>query len=127
MKIKVSRKKDYRELMARNLVTSLILHENITTTPTKAKIAESLFARLITNTKTADLNAKKNSRKVLLDNNASKKLFEVIIPRLMNEYGNTSTVRLNNRLGDNAPQVRLSILLKPLKIEAKEKNIKEDK
>lgn len=126
MKIKVSKKKDYRELLARNLVTSLILHESIITTPTRAKLTTSLFNDLIANTKSKDLNAKKYAKKILLDNKAVLKVFEDVLPRLENTSGLVTIVKLNNRLGDNAGQVKLSIILKPIILkETKKDKIKD--
>lgn len=114
MKVKLSRKRDYRNIMLRNLLTSLILHETIQTTHAKAKPLKVAVNNLINKVKTKDLQAKRTAKSILLDNNAYKKLFEDILDRLEDGTDVASLIKLNNRLGDNAPMAMISLRLKPI-------------
>ena len=100
---KLSRKKDNRELLVRNLVTSLLLYESIKTTKAKSKVLKSEIDKLITRAKKNDLEAKRYVSGYLLDKNAYKKMFEVIVPRYeLRSSGYTSVISYSNRLGDNS-------------------------
>ena len=108
---KLSRKKAPRELMLRNLVTSLVLYENIKTTEAKAKEARTLAEKLVTKAKKKDLAAIKYLNKYLLDVNAIKKINEVLVPRYEKRTsGYTRILRLTRRAGDGAKMVQLEFI-----------------
>ena len=57
---KLGRKKPHRELMLRNLVTSLLKTESVRTTETRAKEARKLAERVITWAKKGDLHSRED-------------------------------------------------------------------
>jgi len=108
---KLSRKKDHRELMQRNLLTSLVLYEKIVTTKPKAKQLSSLFDRLISKAKDNDSNAKRNVNSILLDKKASAKVFDILIQRYSKRTsGLTSIANLSPRKGDNSEICQIILL-----------------
>lgn len=108
---KLGRKKDHRELMMRNLLTSLVLYEKINTTKAKAKELSSYFDRMITEAKKNDLVAKKRLNSLLFDSKSVAKVFEVLVPRYKNRIsGYTSLAIISNRKGDNSSICRLELL-----------------
>ncbi len=107
---KLGRKKDNRELMVRNLVTSLVLYESIQTTKAKAKVLKSEFDKIMTRAKKNDLPAKRFVAGYMLDKNAYKKTFEVLVPRFKNRNsGFTRTLSISSRLGDNAEMMLIEM------------------
>lgn len=99
----LSRKYANRKSTLRNLATSLVLYERIKTTTAKAKelrpVVERLFSRALKN----DLNARRYLLSYLFDENATKKVFEVLVPRFKGiTSGFIKTYRLGKRLGDGA-------------------------
>lgn len=115
-KIRLSRKSNYRKSLTRNLLTSFILHESVITTKAKSKVLKSEFEKLVHKTKEKDLNTIKFAKSILFDNNAVKKLFEDIHPRILNLNGSISNVKLQNRLGDNSQLVKNTLILKPITV-----------
>ena len=109
---KLSMKRDQRGLLVRGQVTSLVLHEAITTTEAKAKTVAPVFERLVTKAKRANLADQRAVRQVLTSENAALKLFTEIAPALKDRQGGyTRIVKLPNRLGDGAPMAQLSIVM----------------
>ncbi len=111
MKRAFSRQKDHRELMLRNLATSLVLYERVDTTESKTKELKSFVDHLLAQSKKADLTTVRNLNRVFLDKNAVKKVIEVLIPRYSGRAsGFTRTFGLQNRAGDNAPMMRIELI-----------------
>lgn len=97
--------------MMRNLVTSLVLYEQVETTEAKAKELKSFADKLIARAKKSDLTAIRTLHKVLYDRNAVKKVIEVLVPRYATRTsGFTRSYHLKNRPGDNAPMMRLELI-----------------
>ncbi|TSC97229.1 MAG: large subunit ribosomal protein L17 [Candidatus Berkelbacteria bacterium Licking1014_2] len=116
---KLSRRKSSRQLMLRNLATSLLLYEKITTTVSKAKAVRPLLEKIISAGKKNDLVARRRLLSILLDKNAVAKTLEVLSPRYKNVTGGyLEIIRINERLGDGAPMAILQ--LKKMKIDKKE-------
>lgn len=112
---KLGRKKDYREHVERNLLTSLVLYEKVDTTKSKAKEISSSFDCLITSAKKNDLNAKKQIASILFDSKSKDKVFEVLVPRYKNRNsGYTSMFVLSKRKGDNSTVCRIELLDKKI-------------
>ena len=108
--IKLGRKKAYRQIMLRNLATSLVLYESIKTTETKAKLVRTKIDYLIKKASKVGIDSKRYIYGFFLDKNASKKLFSELVPRYKNRTsGLVNIVRLGSRLGDNASIVRLEL------------------
>lgn len=106
----LSRKKDYRNNVVRNLATSLVLYEKIKTTKAKAKAIKPVVEHLISLAKKNDLTAKRRLNAYLFDENATKKMFEVLLPRYKNiNSGFIKSYNLGPRQGDNAEMVLLEL------------------
>lgn len=110
---KLGRTSDQRKAMLRDLATSLIVSERITTTVDRAKELRKLADRLVTLGKRGDLAAKRRAgqtvRNVEIINEdgstsyALQKLFEDIAPRFEDRQGGyTSIKKLGPRRGDGA-------------------------
>ena len=101
---KLSRHTQHRELMFRNMVVSLLNHERIRTTLTKAKELRGWADKIITLGKRGDLAARRRAFDFLRDRDAVKKLFEEIAPRFKDRQGGyTRIFKIGWRLGDAAP------------------------
>jgi large subunit ribosomal protein L17 len=107
----LDRPKEARELMLRNMASSVLLYEKITTTEAKAKVVKPLVERLITIAKTGNLNSRRKLIQILLQKNAIKKAMEVLGERYKTRNGGyTRIVRLGNRQGDGAKMVQLELV-----------------
>lgn len=113
---KLGRTSDQRKAMLRDLATSLIVSERITTTETRAKELRKAVDKLVTLGKRGDLAAKRRAgqtvRNVEITNedgttqHALQKLFDDIAPRFEDRQGGyTSIKKLGERRGDGAELV----------------------
>jgi large subunit ribosomal protein L17 len=98
--------------MLRNVVSELFVHGKVEVTQATAKQVVSLADRLVTYAKKGDLASRrlaaKYVRPILADQKTGKtalqKLFDEIAPRYVDRNGGyTRILKLDNRLGDNAP------------------------
>lgn len=93
----------HRIAMFRNMVTSLIQHEKITTTDAKAKEIRPIAEKMITLGKRGDLHAVRQAAAYIRDKKVVTKLFENIAPRYKERDGGyTRIIKLGIRQGDNA-------------------------
>ena len=93
----------HRKAMMRNMVTSLIDHERIETTDTRAKEIRRLADRMVTLGKRGDLHSLRLSLKTVRTKTAAKKLFDELAPRFKEKQGGyTRIVKIGRRVGDNA-------------------------
>jgi len=110
----------HRLAMLRNMVTSLIVHERIQTTDTRAKELKRIADRMVTLGKRGDLHARRLALRTIRLKSAAKKLFEEIAPRFTSRQGGyTRIVKIKRRLGDNAPVSIIEFTELP-KVEPKE-------
>lgn len=99
----LSRKDNHRKSLLRNLITSLILYEEIKTTKAKAKEIRPIIENLINKAKRNDIVTQRKLLGYLYDKNATKKVFEVLIPRYKEiKSGFIKIYQLKQRLGDSA-------------------------
>ncbi|MFC1678884.1 50S ribosomal protein L17 [Elusimicrobiota bacterium] len=99
---KLGRTTAHRRALLRNMAVSLFLHERVKTTVTKAKELRSFAEKIITKAKHGK---HREVRRDIHDRVAYKKLFEVLAQRYQDRPGGyTQILRLDNRVGDNAPQ-----------------------
>jgi len=122
----------HREMMMRNLVTSLVLYEKIITTAAKAKDLRGVAEKMVTLAKREDLHARRQAAEVLTDDKALKKLFETIGARFRERDGGyTRITKLDYRMGDGAPLAAIEFLgaepAEPPKTKAKAKASTADK
>lgn len=107
----LGRNSSHRSAMMRNLVTSLIAHEKITTTDARAKELRKLADRLITLGKRSDLHARRQALAVIRDRKVVAKLFDQVGPRYKDRPGGyTRIYKLGNRLGDNAALSQIELV-----------------
>ncbi|MCP5468491.1 MAG: 50S ribosomal protein L17 [Deltaproteobacteria bacterium] len=94
----------HRKAMFRNMVTSLIKHERIQTTLTKAKELRTYADKMVTLAKQDSVHARRLAARVVRENEALKKLFAELGPRFKSRQGGyTRIFKLGHRLGDGAP------------------------
>ncbi len=106
---KLGRNSSQRKALLRDLVTDLIIHNQIETTYHKAKELQRLADRMVTLAKKGDLASRRQAAKLIrfekADENqlAIQKLFDEIAPKYTNRKGGyTSVLRAGVRRGDAA-------------------------
>ena len=105
-----------RRALVRGQLTSLTLHEAITTTLPKAKEVAPQFERLVTYAKKGTLAGGRSLRRQLLTENSVQKMLLELLPAFEGRQGGyTRIIKLENRLGDNAPMARLELVLNEVK------------
>lgn len=110
MERKLSRKKSHRELMLRNLATSLILYEKIQTTAAKAKAVKPLVEKMLARAQKEDITSRRLMLGFFLDKMAVAKIFEKLTPRHKDvQSGFIKSYKLAPRSGDNAPMMMLKL------------------
>lgn len=117
---RLGRKTSHREAMFRNMVTSLLNHEKITTTDAKAKEIRIVAERMITLGKRGDLHSMRLAASVIREKAVVSKLFSTIAPRYKDRPGGyTRIVKLGIRQGDAAPTSLIELVeaeMKPSKV-----------
>jgi large subunit ribosomal protein L17 len=120
---RLGRTTSHRTAMFRNMVTSFLEHEKITTTDAKAKELRSIAEKMITLGKKGDLHATRQAAAYIRDKKVVTKLFQTIAPRYAERPGGyTRIIKLGIRPGDNAPISVLELVeaeMKPKKVSAK--------
>ncbi len=100
----------HREAVLRSMVTSLLAHERVETTETRAREVSRMAERLITLARRGDLHARRRAMRVITDEDVAKKLFDTIAPRYAQRSGGyTRIYRTGTRRGDGAPLVSLEL------------------
>ncbi len=125
---KLGRTSAHRQALLRNLVTSFIEKERITTTVAKAKEARPMAEKLITLAKADTLNARRQALRFLTKESAVTRLFAEIGPRFVERPGGyTRIVKLDIRKGDGASMAVLEMIGSEFKKREKKKDKKEAK
>ena len=108
---KLSRSTSHRRALYRNLVTDLLKHGKITTTEAKAKEVRGLAEKMITLGKKSGLHAYRQALSFIMDKKVTEKLFTELAPRYSARPGGyTRIIKLEPRLGDGAPMVKLELV-----------------
>lgn len=110
---KLGRKPDHRQLLVRNLATSIILSGKIKTTITKANTVQPFIENLIANTKSKanDREIIRYLKSVLLDEKAQKKLLQELKEKYSDRNsGFTRIIPLSVRPGDGAKKVLIELI-----------------
>jgi len=124
---KLSRTREHRKALLRNLTTSVFQHERIETTLAKAKEARRMVERMITFAKRGDLAARRHVARFVHGDDVVKKLFDTVAPWYAERQGGyTRIVRIGRRLGDAGETALLELVKSPelkerLRHEAEEK------
>jgi large subunit ribosomal protein L17 len=109
-------------MLLRNLVTSLLEKERVTTTVAKAKEARPLAEKVITMGKTGTLSARRQALRVVTKEEAATRLFETVAPRFSERPGGyTRIVKVGPRKGDGAEMAVLELLGSEYKKKEKKK------
>ena len=107
----LGRPSGHRQLMYRNMVTSLLKHEKIITTEPKAKEIRPMAEKMITLGKRSGLHAYRQALSYITDKDVTAKLFAELGPRYKERPGGyTRIVKLAPRQGDNAPMAAVELV-----------------
>ena len=100
-----------RKALLRSLVTALFQHGQIKTTESKAKELRHVADKMISLAKRGDLHARRQAEGFIMDKAVTKKLFDEIAKKYTDRNGGyTRIVKLDGRLGDNAPGVIIALV-----------------
>ena len=120
-----SRTTAHRRAMTRNMVTSLLRFERITTTKAKALEVRRAAEKLITRSKVDSVHNRREAAKFIQDEKVLNKLFTEIGPRMKDRNGGyTRVLKLGFRQGDAPDVVILELVDYNLDSEASEKKAK---
>ncbi len=109
---KFSRETDQRRALVKSLANSLLLHETMTTTVSKAKASAMYVEKLVKFAKRGSVADRRVLRSRLTTDAAVKKLVEELAPAWKDRSGGyTRVVKAGNRVGDNAPVAVVSLVL----------------
>lgn len=127
---KFGRETDQRRALMRSLADSLVLHEKIETTVTKAKEIVPYIEKLITKAKKGDLHSRRQVIASLMTVEAAHKLVDELAPKLTSRNsGHVRLERTTTRRGDNAQLATVSFVefdkVAPTKAEVTAKNTTE--
>ena len=101
-----------KDLLIGNLATSLILHEKIQTTESKAKALQGVMERLInTASKNNEKDAIRSVGAILHGDLSSKKLMQELVKRYKDKKsGYTRITKIGFRAGDAASMVQIELI-----------------
>lgn len=112
----------HRKALLRNLVTSFIEKERITTTIAKAKEARPLAEKMITLAKRNTLHTRRQALAFVTKESAVRKLFDTLGPRFSERPGGyTRIVKTGPRAGDGAEMAVLEFVGTEFKQKVKKK------
>lgn len=103
----------HQKLILSNLAAQLIEHRGLTTTEAKAKALRPYIEKLITKAKRGDQHARRTVLKKIPNKGIVAILFEELVPAMDSERagGYTRLIRVGNRKGDNAPLMRIELVM----------------
>jgi large subunit ribosomal protein L17 len=108
---KLNRTHEHRKAMFANMAASLIVHEQIKTTLPKAKELKPIIDKLITLGKRGDLHARRQALASIKQEDAVKKLVEVLGVRYKDRTGGYCRVlKAGFRYGDMAPMAIIELV-----------------
>jgi large subunit ribosomal protein L17 len=123
--LKLSRKTGHLNSMFRNLVTSLLKHDRIRTTDTKAKELRRWADHLITLAKRGDLHARRQALAIVQEPAVVHTLFEKAGERFGPTAGGyTRLAKLGPRPGDAAPMTMVELVGADEKVKKKKRGKK---
>ena len=109
--VKLNRTSSHRKAMFRNMVTSLLKHDKITTTDVKAKELRRWADKMITLAKRGDLHARRQALAVIIEKDVVHKLFEEAAERFGTTNGGyTRITKVGFRAGDAASMSVIEII-----------------
>lgn len=109
---KLNRNPSHRRALIRNMVTSLLRYDRITTTDAKAKELRGWADWLVTLGKDGSLHARRQALSFIQDKAVAAKLFSDLAPRFANRNGGyTRVIKMARRRGDAAPLSAIELVL----------------
>lgn len=107
----LGRKKAAKSALVRDLATSVVVYEKITTTQAKAKVVKPVVEKLITVAKKGDLAAQRRLYSFFTTRQPVEKMIKVIGPRYKSKNGGyTRIIKIGPRQGDSAEMVQLELV-----------------
>lgn len=109
---KLQRNTAHRAALRKNFTVSLIMHERVETTLTKAKALRPFVEKVITLGREDTLHHRRQAAALLNDKEAVRKLFSVVGPRYQNRPGGyTRIMRLSGyRIGDGGTKAIIELV-----------------
>jgi large subunit ribosomal protein L17 len=112
---KFGRTADHRQALTRNQITELLRHGRITTTEAKAKELRRWVERVVTDSRSNDLAARRKVANWLTDREVSNKLFTTYRERYFEAAtprpgGYTRVIKVGPRNGDAAPMAIIEMV-----------------
>ncbi len=108
---KLGRSPSHRKAMLRNLVTSLLEHEQVRTTEAKAKEVRRIAERMITLGKRGTLHARRRALRTIRSKQVAAKVFDTLSARYSERKGGyTRVMKLGRRVGDNADMAIVELI-----------------
>lgn len=108
---KLNRNASHRSAMMRNIVTSLLEHERISTTVPKAKEVRRVAEKMITLGKRGDLHARRQAMAFIRSKDIVAKLFDELSEQYADRQGGyTRIIRTGVRPGDAAPMAMIELV-----------------
>ena len=108
---KLNMKSQHRHAMLRDMATSLLRHEQISTTLPKAKELKRFAERIITLGKQGGLHARRQAAALLRDNEVVQKLFGPLALRYKSRRGGyTRVLKAGFRYGDAAAMALIELV-----------------
>ena len=119
---KLGRKPEARRRMLRNLVTSLIMEERITTSLARAKAARSAAEKIITKGRKDSVHARRHVARYVYGSKVVQKVFNELGPRYADRDGGyTRILKLGPRKGDAAEACILELVDSPVEFSSDSK------
>lgn len=123
---KLNRDLKHRKALFKNLISALVINEEIQTTESKAKAIKGITDKLIGRGKRQTLHARKTIAAFLQNRKAVNKIVDELAPRFASRVsGFTRIIRIGRRRGDDAMLVRMELVEKKEIEENKTKQKKE--
>ena len=120
---KLNRTSEHRLAMLRNMMNSLIEHEAIKTTLSKAKELRRVIEPMITLAKEPTVANRRLAFNRLRDRDSVTKLFNDLGPRFKTRPGGyTRILKMGFRVGDNAPMAFVELVDRPEVSESNEQS-----
>jgi len=108
---KLGRRTDHRLAMLKNMTISLVEHEQIETTVTRAKELRKFAERMITFGKKNTLASRRNAFAFLRNDEAVAKIFNEIAPKYAERNGGyTRIIKTSVRKGDSAEMAIIELV-----------------
>ncbi|MEO0202781.1 MAG: 50S ribosomal protein L17 [candidate division WOR-3 bacterium] len=121
---KLSREREHRKALLRNLAKSLLENGMIITTTVKAKACKSIIDKILSRAIVDNIHNRRIVNQFLNDRKLTKRVFDEIAPLFREENrktGFTTIVKYGYRRGDNAELSILKLIKFPERIKENEK------